>query len=72
MTAQKIIITLGILFIIIGMLFPYISKLGLGKLPGDIYFWEQEFKVFLSTNHYYFIECFNINYTLGLEEILND
>ena len=44
MTAQKIIITLGILFIIIGMLFPYISKLGLGKLPGDIYFGSKNLK----------------------------
>ena len=46
MTAQKIIITLGILFIIIGMLFPYISKLGLGKLPGDIYFGSNNLKFF--------------------------
>ena len=46
MTEQKIIITLGILFIIIGMLFPYISKLGLGKLPGDIYFWSKNLKFF--------------------------
>ena len=46
MTAQKIIITLGILFIIIGMLFPYISKLGLGKLPGDIYFGSKNLKFF--------------------------
>ena len=46
MTMQKIIITLGVLFIIIGIFFPYISKLGLGKLPGDIYFGSKNFKLF--------------------------
>ena len=30
----------------IGMLFPYISKLGLGKLPGDIYFGSKNLKFF--------------------------
>ena len=43
---QKIIISLGALFIIIGIFFPYISKLGLGKLPGDIYFGSKNFKLF--------------------------
>lgn len=44
MTMQKIIIILGVLFIIIGVLFPYISKIGLFKLPGDIYFGTKNFK----------------------------
>ena len=46
MTMQKIIIILGVLFIIIGVLFPYISKIGLFKLPGDIYFGTKNFKLF--------------------------
>ena len=46
MTIQKIIIILGILFIIIGIFFPYITKLGLGRLPGDIYFGTKNFKFF--------------------------
>ena len=35
---QKILIILGIILLIIGLLFPYIKKLGLGQLPGDILF----------------------------------
>ncbi len=32
----KVFILLGIIFILIGLLYPYLSSLGLGKLPGDI------------------------------------
>jgi len=32
----KVFILLGIIFILIGLLHPYLSSLGLGKLPGDI------------------------------------
>ena len=35
---QKLIIILGIVILIIGLLYPYIKKLGLGQLPGDIMF----------------------------------
>mgnify|MGYP001236459142 CR=1 FL=1 len=35
-TAQKILIGLGAALIVIGLLWPFISKLGLGRLPGDI------------------------------------
>jgi Protein of unknown function (DUF2905) len=34
--AQRILISLGVGLIIIGLLWPYLAKLGLGKLPGDI------------------------------------
>ncbi|NQY42359.1 MAG: DUF2905 domain-containing protein [Legionellales bacterium] len=37
MLRNHLIIT-GILFIIVGLLYPYIKKLGLGRLPGDIFF----------------------------------
>lgn len=33
----KIIISLGITLVIIGMIITYGSKLGLGRLPGDIF-----------------------------------
>ncbi len=33
---QKGLIALGIAILIIGLLWPVISKLGLGRLPGDI------------------------------------
>ena len=35
---QKILIIIGIILLIIGLFYPYIKKLGLGQLPGDILF----------------------------------
>ena len=35
---QKILIIIGIILLIMGLLYPYIKKLGLGQLPGDILF----------------------------------
>ncbi len=35
---QKLLIILVILMLVIGLLYPYIKKLGLGQLPGDIMF----------------------------------
>ena len=35
---QKILIIIGIILLIIGVIYPYIKKLGLGQLPGDILF----------------------------------
>ena len=33
---QKILITLGVILLVAGLLWPLIAKLGLGRLPGDI------------------------------------
>ena len=33
---QKFLITAGIILLVAGLLWPVISKLGLGRLPGDI------------------------------------
>ena len=35
---QKLLIILGIIILVIGLLYPYIKKLGLGQLPGDMMF----------------------------------
>ena len=35
---QKLLIILGIVILVIGLLYPYMKKLGLGQLPGDIMF----------------------------------
>ena len=35
---QKLLIMLGIVILVIGLLYPYIKKLGLGQLPGDVMF----------------------------------
>jgi Protein of unknown function (DUF2905) len=33
---SRLLITLGVLLVAIGLLWPVISRLGLGRLPGDI------------------------------------
>ena len=33
---QKLLVTIGLVILIIGLLWPVVSKLGLGRLPGDI------------------------------------
>ena len=35
---QKILIIIGIILLIVGLLYPYIKKLGIGQLPGDVLF----------------------------------
>jgi len=36
MNASRLLIVLGVVLVAIGLLWPLISKLGLGRLPGDI------------------------------------
>ena len=33
---QKTLIIIGILFILVGLLYPFLRDIGLGRLPGDI------------------------------------
>ena len=33
---QKIFIIIGVLFIIVGLVYPFLKDIGLGRLPGDI------------------------------------
>lgn len=33
---QRTLITIGLLALVAGLLWPWISKLGLGRLPGDV------------------------------------
>ena len=33
---QKILIIIGVLFILVGLLYPILRDVGLGRLPGDI------------------------------------
>ena len=35
---QKILIILGVVILVIGIIYPYIKKIGFGQLPGDIIF----------------------------------
>ncbi len=33
---QRTLIVLGLVLLVVGLLWPWLSKLGLGRLPGDI------------------------------------
>jgi len=46
MSIQKIFILIGILFLVIGLLFPYLSKVPLFRLPGDIVIEKPNFKFY--------------------------
>lgn len=40
---QQILITLGIVFLILGLLWPWLSQLPFGRLPGDIHIERENF-----------------------------
>ncbi len=42
----RVLITLGLLLVAIGLLWPWITKLGLGRLPGDIVIERDGFKLY--------------------------
>jgi hypothetical protein len=44
---QKILIVLGILVLAIGILWPWISKVPIGRLPGDIIIDKPGLKVYI-------------------------
>jgi len=43
---QRVLITLGILMILAGALWPWIVKIGLGRLPGDIIIKRDNFQFY--------------------------
>ncbi len=43
---QKFLITAGIILLVTGLLWPLISKLGLGRLPGDTVIKREGFSFF--------------------------
>ena len=44
---QKILITIGVIVIIIGLLWPWLVKLPLGRLPGDIIINKPHLKIII-------------------------
>lgn len=42
----KWLVIVGILFILVGVAWPWLSRLGLGHLPGDIYFERKGFSFY--------------------------
>ncbi len=43
---SRVLITLGLLLVAIGLLWPWMMKLGLGRLPGDIVIEREGFKLY--------------------------
>ncbi len=42
----RLLITLGVVLVVIGLAWPWISKLGLGRLPGDIVIEREGFRFY--------------------------
>ena len=58
---QKILIIVGIIILVVGLLYPYIKKLGLGQLPGDIVYKSEN-----STFFFPIITCIVISVVLTI------
>ena len=58
---QKILIIIGIIILVVGLLYPYIKKLGLGQLPGDIVYKSEN-----STFFFPIITCIIISVVLTI------
>ena len=43
---QKLLIIIGVVLIAVGLLWPFLSKLGIGRLPGDIVFQRDGFSFY--------------------------
>jgi hypothetical protein len=43
---SRFLVVLGIIIVVTGVMWPYLSKLGLGRLPGDIVIERQNFTLY--------------------------
>jgi len=41
------LIILGVVLVVVGLLWPWVGKLGLGRLPGDIVIERENFRLYL-------------------------
>ncbi len=46
MTTSRLLVLIGIAIVAVGLLWPWLSKLGLGRLPGDIVVQRQGFSFY--------------------------
>lgn len=44
---SRFLITLGIILVVAGILWPVFQKMGLGRLPGDLAFGGENFRVYI-------------------------
>jgi len=47
MSVPRLLIIFGLVLVAVGLLWPLISKLGLGRLPGDIVIERDNFRIYL-------------------------
>ena len=58
---QKILIIIGVLFILVGLLYPFLKDLGLGRLPGDIIVKKEN-----STFYFPIVTCIVVSVVISL------
>jgi DUF2905 family protein len=44
---SRLLVTLGILLVIVGLAWPFLTKIGFGHLPGDIRIEREDFTLFI-------------------------
>jgi hypothetical protein len=42
----RILVTLGVILVVVGVAWPWLAKLGLGRLPGDIVIERENFRFY--------------------------
>lgn len=47
MSAGRLLIILGIVLVVLGILWPLVTRLGLGRLPGDIVIVRENFRLYI-------------------------
>ena len=58
---QKTFIIIGVLFILVGLLYPFLKDLGLGRLPGDIIVKKEN-----STFYFPIVTCIVVSVVISL------
>lgn len=61
MSVQNVLLTLGILLIVVGLLWPILSKVGLGRLPGDIVYERENVRIYFPI-----VTCLLVSLVLSL------
>lgn len=46
MEIPRLLVIIGVLLVVAGLLWPWLAKLGLGRLPGDIFIERDGFRFF--------------------------
>ena len=47
MDVMRFLIITGLILIIVGLLWPWLSRIGLGRLPGDIVIERENFRLYI-------------------------